>query len=62
MASLERRLDPVQFLRIHRSTIVNLDCVKDLSALFNGEYEVRLRNGTKLTLSRGYRQALERFT
>jgi two-component system LytT family response regulator len=62
MTSLERRLNPDCFLRIHRSTIVNLDRVKDLNAMFNGEYEVRLDDGTKLTLSRGYRQALERFT
>jgi two-component system LytT family response regulator len=61
MTTLETRLDPTRFLRIHRSTIVNLDRVKDLKALLNGEYEVRLHDGTRLTLSRGYRQVLEQF-
>lgn len=62
MSALEKRLDPKRFLRIHRSTIVNLDRVRDLRPMFNGEYEVALIDGTKLTLSRGYRKALERFT
>ena len=62
MTTLETRLDPTRFLRIHRSTIVNLDRVKDLKAMLNGEYEVRLHDGTRLTLSRGYRQVLERFS
>ncbi|HMB92641.1 MAG TPA: LytTR family DNA-binding domain-containing protein [Rhodothermales bacterium] len=62
MTSLEDRLDSNRFLRIHRSTIVNLDRVKDLKAMMNGEYEVRLQDGTRLTLSRGYRQVLDQFT
>lgn len=61
MTALEQRLDPKRFLRIHRSTIVNLDRVHDLRPMFNGEYEVALNDGTKLTLSRGYRKALDRF-
>ena len=61
MTALERRLDDDRFLRIHRSTIVNLDRVKDLHTMASGEYEVRLYDGTKLTLSRGYREALDRF-
>ena len=59
MASIEERLDPRKFLRIHRSTIVNLDRVAELSPLFHGDYEVRLRDGAKLTLSRGYREKLQ---
>ncbi|MFT7553590.1 MAG: two-component system LytT family response regulator, partial [Rhodothermales bacterium] len=47
--------------RIHRSTIVNLDCIRDLRPTFNGEYQVRLTNGEELTLSRGYRDVLKRF-
>jgi len=61
MKSLESRLDPDRFLRIHRSTIVNIDRVKDLHVMFSGDYEVRLLDGTKLTLSRNYRHALDRF-
>jgi two-component system LytT family response regulator len=58
MASLEARLDPAHFARIHRSTIVNLDRVRELQPTFNGEYAVLLHTGAKLTLSRGYRDAL----
>ncbi|HET6204972.1 MAG TPA: response regulator [Planctomycetota bacterium] len=60
MASLEGRLDPARFVRIHRSTIVNLDRVRELEPLFHGDYAVRLRDGTRLTMSRGYRARLER--
>ncbi|MCH8960754.1 MAG: response regulator transcription factor [Bacteroidetes bacterium] len=61
MNALERQLDLDRFLRIHRSTIVNVDRVRDLHRMFNGEYEVRLYDGTTLTLSRGYRSQLDRF-
>ena len=55
MASLEARLDPARFARIHRSTIVSLAQVRELQPTFNGEYGVVLHSGAKLTLSRGYR-------
>jgi two-component system, LytTR family, response regulator len=58
MTSLEARLDPARFARIHRSTIVNLDRIRELQPTFNGEYAVLLHTGAKLTLSRGYRDAL----
>lgn len=51
-------LDPTRFARIHRSTIVNLDRVERLSAGYAGSYFVFLRDGTELTLSRGYRDDL----
>jgi two-component system LytT family response regulator len=54
MARLEARLDGRRFIRIHRSTIVNIDRVKKLSPSFTGEYAVVLSDGTKLRLSRGY--------
>ena len=50
-----------QFLRIHRSTIVNLDRVKELQPWFSGEYTVILRDGAQLRLSRGYRDKLEEW-
>lgn len=59
MANLEDRLDPKRFIRIHRSTIVNIDRVKKLSPSFAGEYAVILHDGTKLRLSRGYHDRLE---
>ena len=58
MANLELRLDPEQFARIHRSTIVNLKRVKELEPWFHGDYVVRLHDGQKLTLSRSHRARL----
>jgi two-component system, LytTR family, response regulator len=58
MVRLEARLDPKQFIRIHRSTIVNLDRVQKLSPSFAGEYAVILRDGTKLKLSRGFHERI----
>jgi two-component system LytT family response regulator len=59
MGNLEERLDPKRFIRIHRSTIVNIDRVKKLSPSFAGEYAVILHDGTKLRLSRGYHERLQ---
>jgi two-component system LytT family response regulator len=59
MNALEARLDPDRFFRIHRSRIVNMERIQELQPWFNGEYLVLLRNGTKLTLSRGYREKLQ---
>jgi two-component system LytT family response regulator len=61
MSALEEILDPARFLRISRSTIVNIDCVKELQPLFHGEYSVILKNGARLTLSRGYRDKIQQF-
>jgi two-component system LytT family response regulator len=61
MTSLESKLDPSRFLRIHRSTIVNADAIAELEPLFQGDYVVILRNGTRLTSSRGYRSNLQDF-
>jgi two-component system LytT family response regulator len=59
MSALESQLDPDVFFRIHRSHIVNIERVKELQPWFNGEYVVFLRSGTRLTLSRGYREKLQ---
>jgi two-component system LytT family response regulator len=60
LSGLESQLDPQAFVRIHRSTIVRLDAVRHLESLFKGEYLVLLKDGTRLTSSRPYREALER--
>ena len=52
-------LDRARFVRIHRSRIVNTDRIKEMQPWFNGEYVVILQNGTRLTLSRGYREKLQ---
>jgi two-component system, LytTR family, response regulator len=54
MVRLEARLNPQRFIRIHRSTIVNIDRLRKLIPSFGGEYAVILQDGTKLKLSRGY--------
>jgi len=61
MSALETRLDPKVFARIHRSTIVNIDRIKELNHIFHGDYSVQLKDGTRLTLSRGYREQFERI-
>ena len=58
MNNLEARLDPDRFWRIHRSTIVNVDRIRELQPLFHGDYIVVLHDGTELTLSRTYRRNL----
>jgi|HubBroStandDraft_6_1064221.scaffolds.fasta_scaffold52566_3 two-component system LytT family response regulator len=58
MASLESRLAPERFVRIHRSTIVNIERIRELRSLFHGDYEVILSDNTELVLSRAYREKL----
>jgi len=55
MGELERRLDPARFARIHRSTIVQIDRIQDIIAAWHGDFDVTLRDGTVLRLSRNYR-------
>jgi two-component system LytT family response regulator len=59
MVDLEGKLDPARFLRIHRSCIVNVERVRELHPMFNGEYTVILQDGTRLSSSRGYREKLQ---
>ena len=56
MNDLERRLDPRQFIRIHRCTIINIDSLREFRPLPHGDYAVKLKDGRELTLSRNYRQ------
>ena len=59
--TLHARLNPSNFVRIHRSTIVNVDCVRELQPWFAGDSIVILRSGRKLRLSRTYRREWERW-
>jgi two-component system, LytTR family, response regulator len=59
MNELESVLNPEQFARIHRSSIVNLDRVLEMHPHFNGDYLVVLKDGTELRLSRGRKERLE---
>jgi two-component system, LytTR family, response regulator len=59
MSGLESKLDPERFLRIHRSVIVQIDRIREMEPLFQGEYSLLLRGGTRVTSSRGYRDRLQ---
>jgi two-component system LytT family response regulator len=61
LGHLETRLDPVDFVRIHRSYIVNLNFVRAVETHFNGEYLVQLPGGTQLKWTRSYRDNLRAF-
>ncbi len=59
MRDLATLLDPGRFARIHRSSIVNLRHVRELRPLGDGDYEVTLQGGARLTLTRSYRAGFE---
>ncbi len=59
--SMERRLEGDPFVRISRTTIVNRHRIRELQPLFHGEYAILLQSGTRLTLSRSYREQLPRL-
>jgi two-component system LytT family response regulator len=58
LSALEAKLDPEKFVRIHRSTIINAERIKEMHPLFNGDQEITLQNGVKVTLSRTFRENL----
>jgi two-component system LytT family response regulator len=58
LSQIEQRLDPETFIRVHRSIIVNLDRIKSLHPLFNGDHLIILQNGQELNLSRTYHEKL----
>ena len=60
ITALESRLGARQFMRVHRSTLVNVDRIKTLKPSLYGDYSILLRDGTKLTLSRGFRESVLR--
>jgi two-component system, LytTR family, response regulator len=59
LSGLEAQLPPSKFLRINRSTLVNLERISEMQPLFYGDYTVILQDGSKLSLSRNYRSRLE---
>jgi two-component system LytT family response regulator len=61
MQTLEERLDPNRFMRVHRSMIVRLDLIETLHRGAGGDYEVQLKNGARVKVSRSRREALERW-
>jgi DNA-binding LytR/AlgR family response regulator len=61
LASIERQLDPERFARIHRSAIVQLDRIAELHPASHGDVEVVLRGGTRLMLTRTWRERVQRL-
>jgi two-component system LytT family response regulator len=59
LAELAERLDPVRFVRVHRSTIVNIESILQLEPISHGEFDVVLKSGTRTRISRSYRAQLE---
>ncbi len=62
MSALEQRLDPRKFMRIHRSTIVNVERIREIRPLQHGEHLVILDSGQRLTISRSYRARLDELS
>ncbi len=58
MAAIEPRMDPARFVRVHRSWMVNLDCIAEIEPLDTGDARLLLRDGSKVPCSRRYRDAL----
>jgi two-component system LytT family response regulator len=61
MQTLEERLDPAKFMRVHRSVIVRLELIESLERGAGGDGELHLRGGARLRVSRTRREALERW-
>src|SRR5206468_10284924 len=57
---LAERLDPVRFVRVHRSAIVNIESILHLEPFSHGEFEVVLKDGSRSRISRTYRSHLEK--
>jgi two-component system LytT family response regulator len=57
---LAERLDPMRFVRIHRSTIVNIESIVELEPISHGEFDVVLKDGSRSRVSRSYRAELEK--
>jgi hypothetical protein len=60
MAAIESQLDPARFVRVHRSFIVNLDCVAEIEPLDTGDARIVMRDGASVPCSRTYREVLRR--
>jgi two-component system LytT family response regulator len=62
MIALEARLDRRRFVRVHRSSIVNVGSIVSLEPIAAGDYDIQLHGDRHVRMSRNYRDALERLT
>ena len=60
LQDLIERLDPVRFVRVHRSAVINVESIVQLDAKSHGEFDVVLKHGTRSRVSRTYRAQLEK--
>ncbi len=58
---LDSRLDPAEFVRVHRSHVVRIDRIIRMEPCGHGEYDLTLSDGTRLTSSRSYREQVRRL-
>jgi two-component system LytT family response regulator len=61
LTELAERLDPARFIRVHRSTLVNIESIVHLEPISHGEFEVVLKSGARTRISRSYRPQLEQW-
>lgn len=61
LKKLEEKLDPRDFIRIHNSTILNVNRIKEIERWFTGDYNIKLQNGRQLRMSRTFRNSLDLF-
>ena len=61
LVSVEKNLNPDHFIRIHRSHLIQVNQIKEFQPHFNGEYNVVMKNGAVLKLSRNYKENLSRL-
>ena len=61
LSALEAKLPPERFMRVSRSSIVNVEQIKEMHPMFHGEYTIVLRSGARVTLTRGYREKLQQL-
>jgi two-component system LytT family response regulator len=61
MKGVESKLDPTEFVRIHRSALVAVDRIQSIEAREQGEYVITMQNGSKLVSSRGYSDRVRRL-
>ena len=59
LAELAERLDPARFVRVHRSTMVNIESIAQLEPISHGEFDVVLKSGARTRISRSYKAQLE---
>lgn len=62
LKNLQSKLDPYKFVRIHRSSMVNILEVEEIEPWFSGDFKVVLKSGKELRMSRNYKDNFDRFT